>query len=250
MIASLRAEYRKLLTVRSTYLITGIVLVFAAVFSYFVLGRQDLTGAKTNPDFLYGAIKTMLNLFTILSGIVAILLVTHEYRYSMIMHTLTASRSRMQVFAAKLIVALSYALVASLLLAIVTYVSTRLGVASKDVSIIAQTTPLWTAIWRLSGVVFAYTLTGLALGFLMRNVVGATVVYMFASPVQQLMVLFMHDNVKYLPYNVFDQISAINNSFTFGGQPLTNLTALGFAALYTGVLMLISAVLFVRRDAN
>src|ERR1700744_3733974 len=103
MIATLKAEFRKLLTVRSTYVITGLVLVLVIFVAFYVEGwRLDSAGLR-DPTQLAGDVTGAL-MITVFGAIVAILLMTHEYRYNTIMYTLTSSNSRSKVFISKFIV--------------------------------------------------------------------------------------------------------------------------------------------------
>lgn len=112
MIDAIRAEFRKLLTVRSTYVLTGLALAFVVFYAGYIQGYR-LTGKDLlNPHLLsqdvVGAIGSLPLVFGV---IIAILLMTHEYRYGTIMYTLTATNSRSKVLIAKIVALTVFGLV-------------------------------------------------------------------------------------------------------------------------------------------
>src|SRR5258708_7634109 len=109
MIASLKSEFRKLLTVRSTYFITCLVTALVIFIAFYIEGWRLTPVGLRDPNQLTGDVFGALNL-TIFGAIVAILLMTHEYRYNTILYTLTNSNSRTRVLFSKVIVVSAYAL--------------------------------------------------------------------------------------------------------------------------------------------
>lgn len=101
MLAALKSEFRKFLTVRSTYIVTGLIIAAVAFFSIYVFGYQFGIATPDNPRYLYDVIYNVIGIFVTFSAILAILLVTHEYRYNTINYTLTSSRSRVKVLLSK-----------------------------------------------------------------------------------------------------------------------------------------------------
>lgn len=249
MLATLKSEFRKLLSVRSTYILTSLVIVAVGLIAYFLLGREQEAMGATNPLFLYDAMDTAVSFFATFATIVAILHMTHEYRYSTIGYTLTASRSRVRVIVAKTIVLVSYALVGGALVAVLGGLLAKAGVESNGLTLAAQTIDLWPIIWQLGSYVIGYTLIGLLLGMLVRSVVGAIVIFFTFPIVEQMLTLLLKDNTKFLPFRSLEQIAA-STQFGTSGQALTNAAALGVFALYFAVIGMIAMVLFVRRDAN
>src|SRR6266536_1435332 len=114
MIATLRAEFRKLLTVRSTYIIALIAFALLGFVAFYIEGFKNGKEQVTAPGanlFLAGSIMQHSTLLGIFGAIVALLLFTHEYRYNTIMYTLTIANSRSKVLIAKIITVLAYVLV-------------------------------------------------------------------------------------------------------------------------------------------
>jgi ABC-2 type transport system permease protein len=248
MLATLKSEFRKLLTIRSTYILTSLVIVAVGLIAYFLLGREQEAIGATNPSFLYDAMYTSLAFFATFSTIVAILHMTHEYRYSTIGYTLTASRSRVRVIAAKAIVLVSYALIGGAIVAVLGALLAKAGAESNGIALAAQTVDLWTIVWQLGAYVVGYTLVGLLLGMLVRSVVGAIVIFFTFPIAEQMLTLLLKENTKYLPFHSLDSIAA-TAQFQVSGA-LTHPAALGVFSLYFAVIGLIAIVLFVRRDAN
>ena len=76
MITALKAEFRKLLTVRSTYIITGLVVIAVSLIAFFLEGWNLNPGELRQPTQLAGDVTGALNI-TVFGAIVAILLMTH-----------------------------------------------------------------------------------------------------------------------------------------------------------------------------
>lgn len=250
MLATLKSEFRKLLSIRSTYILTSVVIVAVGLISYFLLGREQEAMAASSSLFMYDVMYTSVAFFATFATIIAILHMTHEYRYSTIGYTLTASRSRVRVIVAKAIVLMSYALVGGTVVAVLGGFLAKAGIESTGVSVAAQTVGLWTTVWQLGAYVIGYTLVGLLLGMLVRSVVGALVIFFTFPIVEQMLTLLLKDNTKYLPFHSLDSIaSTAGQAYTAPGA-LSNPAALGVFALYFAATSLVAIVLFVRRDAN
>lgn len=249
MLASLKSEFKKLLTVRSTYLLSGFVLVLVAFLSVYVYGYQQAAIKPDNPLFMSDALYTMLGTFVTFGAIVAILLVAHEYRYNTIAYTLTASNSRLKVLGSKAIVVLAYATVMGIFVILIGYFGTKIGLSLKGSTLVPQTIDIWGTIWRYASYVWIYVLFGLIIAVLVRSVVPAIAIYFLIPIAEQILSLILKDNASFLPFQAVDAIAATSQPgisvFT-----LTPLTALSVSITYIIVLSTISAVLFVRRDAN
>src|ERR1700733_14101281 len=100
MIPALKAEFRKLWTVRSTYLILAFVLVIAIFFGFYVSGWKIDKGALHDPGTLALDVTSAISAVSVFASLIGVLLVTHEYRFNTIMYTLTASNSRSKVLLA------------------------------------------------------------------------------------------------------------------------------------------------------
>ncbi|MEK7153194.1 MAG: ABC transporter permease, partial [Patescibacteria group bacterium] len=105
MSEALRSEYRKLFTIRSTYIISGLALLLVGFISFWVMGYK---GASDNPHLLMDAATMTGQAISLFMTILAILLITHEYRYNTIMYTLTSSNRRSKALLSKAIVVSVY----------------------------------------------------------------------------------------------------------------------------------------------
>lgn len=244
MLATLRSEYRKLLTIRSTYVILGLALLLLGFISYWVLGYR---GENFGQFRLMESVMTMGQATSLFVTIIAVLLITHEYRYNTIMYTLTAANSRTKVLFAKLIVILSFTVTFTVLGALMAVGLTWLGTEVRGIEIAAQQFYYWDAAWRLLYYMCAYAVMGFLLGLLFRHVVGAIVtLFLVPTTVEPLLGLLLKDNTKYLPFSSLEQVMS--------GQMLTSsLTPTKAASLFTVYLVgtcIVAWVLYVRRDAN
>ena len=246
MLATIKAEFRKLLTIRSTYAITILSLLLIAFIAFWGMGWHG--GPVLAPSRFQDAVLNLISVMGIFSGIVAILLVTHEYRYSTIAYTLTASNSRMKVMVAKMLVLTVYAIIVTGLVIGLGLVSLVAGAHMNDVRILPQHFDTYSIVWRSLAYMVTSVLAGLVFGFLSRSVVFAIVAYFaFPTTVEPLLHNLVKVSSNYLPFSAQNQIiSPVPN------QPgvYSPLASLGVFCAYLGVAWLISTVLFVKRDAN
>lgn len=241
MTALLRAEFRKLLTVRSTYVISILALLLVGFLGFYVAGFKG-TGAE--PFWLiriFGEVSTTIAIFV---SLVTILLMGHEYRYNTIMYTLTSANSRTKVLIAKIAASLSYAVVLlalTILFGILTY---WLGVLFSPNAgrMIVSPDFYWSDLWRAFFYVGAFGLMGLLFAFIFRHLVGAIAALFILPTIEGLLSLLLKDNVKYLPFSALEQIHT------------ADLWSPGKAALLVTAYMagawIVTWYLFLRRDAN
>lgn len=251
MIATLKSEFRKLLTIRSTYFVSGFVLLVVAFFSIYVFGYKQSAGIPVDSNFLAQVVYSMLGTFAIFATVTAILIVAHEYRYNMILYSFTASRSRLQVLFAKVIVALTYATVMGAVTIALTYFGTKFGLSFKDVALIPQTFDLATLVPQWTAYIWGYALLGIILAVIIRGLVGSIVAFFLIPTLENIMSLLLKGNTKYLPFRALDSIAATPIGDGIPGSPnLSHSAALLVTCIYLGVFGLIACLLFVRRDAN
>lgn len=251
MLASIKSEFKKLLTVRSTYILTGLALIICAFTAFYALGyAQGAAPLSTadKPFFLDDVVYSMLATVVLFASIVGILLVTHEYRYNTISYTLTSTRRRMQVFASKFLVMIGYTLVLTVVASIIGYFGAKWGVSLKGIEMAPQNVELLNWLWRFSAYAIFTVIIALGIAFLVKNTIAAVVIYLIAPvTVENLLMLVLKDNADFLPFKAIDAIAA---SSTLGTSSLTALTALGIASIYVVAIGAVSAILFVKRDAS
>ena len=249
---TLKAEFRKLLTVRSTYVITGLLTAFIIFITFYVIGWRMTPADMNNPGQLVSDVTGALGL-TVFGAIVAVLLMTHEYRYNTIMYTLTSSNSRSKVLLSKFIVASAYALFLAALIAILAPLMTSLGVHLHGHTLVPQTIHYWNLIWRSLFYGWGYGMAGLLLALLTRNQI-ASIVALFVVPglAEQLLGLLLKHNTVYLPFSALSQVInyGTNNGRMDTSSNLSPAKAAGVYAIYLVVGWIISWYLFLRRDAT
>lgn len=209
MIYALKSEVRKLLSVRSTYILTVVALALIFLFSYFgtnSFSYEEATCRETG-EVLYSAeysdprlenvrpeelcegeidyethaaaelpkerllygLQEAVPVMVTFSTIVLILMVAHEFRYNMINHSLTISNSRTKVLLAKLIVGVAFTIFTTLL-AIGTAVGTiYLAVDMKNFVLPPQDYDWLQVIVRHVTYALGYSIFFMGIAVLVRN---------------------------------------------------------------------------------
>lgn len=253
MIATIKAEFRKLFSVRSTYYVLALVIALVIFFSFYVVGwhLNDKSGLLNPFDLANNDITSAVNTISIFSALIALLLFTHEYRYNTIMYTLTSSNSRSKVLLAKILVVSGFSIVFTLFVATAAPLLTLLGIHLHHLELVHQTLFYRNLLWRCLFFGWGYAMAGLVIGSLIRNQVGA-IVTLFIAPgvLESLIGLLIKNNVAYLP---FSSLHVVIGQGMSSGNWVTSITPLHAAFVFTGYLIvswLAAWILFVRRDAN
>ncbi len=249
MFPAIKSELRKLFTIRSTYIVSIVAMLLAAFFSFYIEG---LRGADNmlQPAKLQNEILSCLSVLALFGSIVATLLITHEYRYSTIMYTLTSSNSRTKVLLAKVIALTGYVVLFTIIGVAVSVGSMYFGLAVKHITLVPQHVAWGDLIWRTMFFSWAYGIAGLILGLLMRQVVGAIVaIFMFPSTIEPLLGLLLKDNAKYLPFTALNHVVDTSNGPASSGALTAGKSAAVFG-VYLLVGWVVAWILFLRRDAN
>jgi len=247
MIANLKAEFRKLLSVRSTYFIVGATLLIVMFFAGFISGFKANPGDLQSSTLLAEQSTNAVVFVGLILAFAGLLLVGHEYRYNTIMYTLTAANRRYKVLLAKLIAVSTFALVASLFVTFFSPLCTIIGVHLHGYTISPQTYDYWSIIWRCLFCGWGYALYAFILIAVLRNQVGAIVSFLLVPLIgENILGLLLKHNTKYLPFTAVQAVAApdnLGNHLTASHEALIVLT-------YIVVGLVLSMVLFVRRDAN
>jgi ABC-type transport system involved in multi-copper enzyme maturation permease subunit len=248
MFATLKAEFRKLLTVRSTYIITILIVAFVSFFAFYVegwrLGPKDLYNPGELSSDVFGALT-----LSVFGAVIAILLMTHEYRYNMIMYTLTGSNSRSKVLLSKIIVISVYALFLTAVIGLLSPAASYLGIHAHGHALAPQTLHVGNLAWRSLFYGWSYGMIGLLLAALIRVQVGAIVaLFVIPSAVEGLLSQLLKHNAIYLPFTALTEV--IGNTGFNSGKPLSPGRAAIVLAVYLVVGWLVAWILFLKRDAN
>lgn len=240
MIETIRSEFRKLVTIRSTYVLAGIAVALLGFFSFWELGFKGTP--DVTPAFM-AVVKEGVTVTAMFMAIIAVLHVTHEYRYNTIMYTLTASSNRTKVFLSKLLVLCGFVLAFFVVSSLIAMAMVWLGAAIKGVDSLNTQFFYWDTLWRSVFHMLAWTMLGILFGFLFRHVVGAIAMLMIVpTTVEGLLSIVLKENTKYLPYTAIEQVHT--------GYSLTPGTAALVASAYVIGGLAIAWFLFLKRDAN
>lgn len=248
MTPALKAEFRKLFTVRSTYIFIGLAVLFVIFFAFYIEGYKLSAADLHDPHLLTKDITGALSSLPMVFGaIVAILLMTHEYRYNTIMYTLTSSNSRSKVLLAKLLVISGFALLFTLLIGVLSPLMSYLGVLAHGHTLVPQTIDYGSIIWRGLFYGWAYLSAGLVLAVLIRNQIGAIVSLFVIPTFEQVLGLLLKTNTVYLPFTSL-------NAVLTGPDPKQGSITYAHAAevflIYLVVGWIVAWILFLRRDVN
>lgn len=252
MINSIRAEFRKLTTVRSTYFITGLVILVAIFFGFYVFGIKANSLEAQNQFWIRDNVFLIFNNVGFFLGLIGILMFTHEYRYNMINYTLTSVRNRTRILVAKTLVISAFATFFFALLVGLSTVATMLGTSLSDVDFVTQNLDFGQLVWRGLFGAFGIAMFGLIIGGLVRNQVGAIVGFLVGpGALEGLLSLLLKSKATYLPFTALNQVIFAPGGETFNG---TKLLSPGKSAIvvcvYIVVFWLLALWLLKRRDAN
>jgi ABC-type transport system involved in multi-copper enzyme maturation permease subunit len=251
MRSALKAEYRKLLTVRSTYIITALLTILVIFIASYIEGWRLNAMQLRDPTQFAGDVTGALNI-TVFGAIVAILLMTHEYRYNTIMYSLTSSNSRSKVLLSKFIVVSSYALFLAVLIGVLSPFMSSLGIHLHGHTLAPQTLHYWDLTWRSLFYAWGYGMAGFLLAALTRNQV-ASIVALFLIPDlgEQLLGLLLKHNTVYLPFSSLNQVIRAGGGM---GDPNSSNLSPGKAAIVYCIYLVVGGfiawVLFLKRDAT
>lgn len=254
MTREIKAEFKKLLTIRSTYILSILVIVLVVVVGFWPEG-WDLTPSElNNPFHLTTEILGPLAL-TVIAAVVASLSMTHEYRYNTIDYSLTRTNRRGKILVAKFIVLSVYALILTALIATLTPLSSYLGIVAHGHTLVPQTFHWSELIWTSLFYGWGYAMAGFALAMLIRNQIAAILaIFLIPSLVEQFVgMLILKHNAVYLPFTALNRVLQ-SQMPGVPDLPTSSTMSAGSAALiylgYLVVALVIGWILFHRRDAN
>lgn len=250
MIPTIKSEFRKLFTVKSTYIVIIISLVLIFLFSFWLEGYKGVSGspaATLAPTALQEIINNGAGLSVLFVSIIAVLFMAHEYRYNTINYTLTANARRTQVLLAKVFAIVVFSLGYGLLAVFAALGFYMFGLSLRDASLPPQDLNVLTQVGKLIFYYIGYGLIGLLLAVVTRSIVmSIATLFIFPTTIEPLLGLLLKENTKYLPFTALDSTvgaSMIQNTLTVG-------SAIAVATAYLAGGLLVTWWLFVRRDAS
>lgn len=250
MIATIKSEFLKLFTVRSTYILTLLALVFIALLNLYFEGYRGNSGspaANLESTAVREIVANASGMVAVFIAIISILLMAHEYRYNTIMFTLTANTHRTRVLLSKSLAIVTFGVVFGVLAMAFAVGCYFIGLELRDAVLPAQQFDVLFTLGKVTLYFTVYSLIGLLLAGLVKGVVGA-IAFFFVAPitVEPLLRLVLKDNAAYLPFTMFDSIMGAG----LIQSKLSTTRIVLFSALYIAIAWLITWILFLRRDAN
>jgi hypothetical protein len=242
---AIKAELRKLFTVRSTYILLGLCLGLEVLFAFYGDGIKATSASLHSPDMLAHEVTQAVSALATIIALVGVLLVTHEYRYNTIMYTLTSSNRRAKILLAKLLVITLFAMMAAVIFGFLSPVFADLGLHIKGHQLVHQTFPVWNLLWRAVFVGWGFSMLALIIAFIIRVQIGAFVaVFLISGTVEPLLGLLLKQNQDYLPFTALSSILEHKSADISPGR------AALVAALYIVIGWIVAGILFLQRDAN
>lgn len=254
MIASIKSEFRKLLSVRSTYVITLLgMLLLGGLLDFWAQGYRAVEDVNS-PHFLEVAALLNVTFISVFTGLVSLLVITHEYRYNTINYTLTSSNSRTKSLLAKGIVVSVYSLTIGALMMVLGPLLAWLGVMAQGAELAPQTINYWDIAWRSLFYSFGNGMAAFIIAFIVRNQIGAIATFFVAiGTIEELLTLVLKENAKYLPFRTLNEVV---NFSAQSGEIVRDAAAMSVgqnALIYTVYMVvgvLVAWLLFLRRDAS
>jgi len=242
-----KAELRKIMSVRSTYVwLLATFAMSVLLVGFWIYGYKDVEHAGQNTDAM---VKMMLNGIGI-SGVFMtfplLLLVGHEYRYNTILYSLTSAKHRFSLFFSKLAVGLFLAVVWVALMAALSCGAFFVGQYFHHGATLPQVLPSLETILRSLAYVTGSIAFGFVIAAIVRSMIASIVIFLLMpSMVEQLLSLVLKDGARFLPFTALSNLLPSANT----GNPatITNLITVTAYAVGFGI---VAAVLFWRRDAN
>lgn len=268
MVPALKSEFKKLFSIRSTYGWVLLALVLVGIYAFYGEGFKDASniihtanvkhGVRTGTVnlFIAGTITQLAGFVGLFGGIIALLLITHEYRYNTITYTLAASNSRSKVLISKILAIFGFVLAYSILLTLYGLGMIFLGLHFAHNHLPHQEISYLTYFGKVLFHSQGEALVGLLLGVLIRNQVGSfAALFILPGPVQGLLSLILRHDSIYMPFLALDQVIQSPSL----SPPGVNEASTGYLSPAKGALVfivwlvfgwIVGWYLFLRRDAN
>lgn len=252
MTALVAAEVRKLHTVRTTWVLTAVGMALTALAAAVFVFVEQFTGPFTGTDREVGATVDQIGSNSVIVLVVAILMVSTEFRHGTIGRTLQLVPSRTRVLTAKVVTGVLYAAAFFLLGLLVVGVVLAIGQMVKDIGIDVGSETV-ASLWQgVAGLALTAAL-GVAIGALLRSQVVAitvTLVWLFIG--ENLVNVWLPEVARWLPFQVLNAVFLSEEALsqTPEGQllPLDPLVALAVFLGYVVVATVAAGILMRVRD--
>lgn len=248
MIAAIKAEFTKLLTVRSTYFLTLLVCAIVVLISFYAIGLRQPEAFLQDPGRIKSTIYGEMQFVGGIAAIISVLLMAHEYRYNTINYSFTISNSRSKVLASKFIAATVYAVVLGAISLVLGVVSLYAGAAVAGHVVGPQTYSFMQLYGQSLFYVWGMAMVGLIITILLRNLV-ASIAFIFVFPsVEQLLALLLKGNSGYLPFTALSKVTPIIQQGTSDNFSVSK--SVTIFACYLVVLGAIAWLATLKKDAS
>ncbi|CAB4923984.1 unannotated protein [freshwater metagenome] len=257
MIASLRYEWVRISTVRSTKIFLVLALVLSAGLAYLIASPQhasfDDQGSPVGPETVnwFGAFGFPLTLVAVLASVVASQAIGQEYRFGLIRLTLTAFPRRLRTLSAKLIVVV----LAGLAFALVSFLGSEIGVSLRGHPVPPEGVAAPDSSYLVRGAVFVvlWGLSAFAIAGVTRQTAVGIAVPIISGLIVENLLLFVLTNradwlVKILPWSTAARWMSPDDSSDPLGRAVA-WPALGVFGVWVLVFLVAQVVTFQRRDA-
>ncbi|WP_433469025.1 ABC transporter permease [Spirillospora sp. CA-128828] len=259
MADAVAAEWRKLRSVRSTYVVlsvtaafTGIVLLLAVQMAHV----WDGLSAERRADLLLRPLQELGGwVASLCMAVLGVLFITSEYRTGMIRTTFAALPRRGRLLAAKAAVVGTVALVAGQAVTVGSFLGTRLVIGDRPFpdqqGSIAHDLPSFV---MAGATVPVFALLGLSFGVLLRSAAGSIVSVVFLWHVLPLLVYHLphpwDERIgSVLPGGLATQMAGLGANNSIYGDLLSPGAAAAVMLAYVIVPLGFAASVLVRRDA-
>jgi len=254
MIALARAEWLKLRSTRTALALFIIILVITLVPLILLLAFLPKDWLET--DGVTGFLNTASALVPLALLVFGILGMTNEYRHGTITYAYLVTPRRWQVMLVKLVVYAVVGMAMMLLAVVLVYVVISLGGLVRGVSIDATGGSTLGDYARQIVVAGLITAFGVALGALVRaQVITVAAALIWALAAEPAIALVKPAVGTWLPFSVFNQVSAAQLSSNAAGSSLTTADLTRPAAFlvsiaYIAIVGLAAIYISLRRDVT
>ncbi|MEO5708209.1 MAG: ABC transporter permease [Nocardioidaceae bacterium] len=270
MTAALAYEWTRIRTIRSTYWLSAVAVVFGVGLSFLVsmgLHFSMQSAVPPKPSELTGigeGIATQFAVFGVpyfvayILAMIAVFAWGHEYRHGMVRATLTVLSSRTAAWAAKFVVVGAWVVTVTLVTTLLSMLVGWLWLHGDGIAVFSG--DAWGALARALLYTLVFSWLAAAFTALVRNQTAALVLlFLWPLAVENVIsvvftlvpALSRHSEVtRFLPFNAGGRIIAqIPEADGFLGSPLSVAGAVLIFGGLTAVAMAASLALFHRRDA-
>lgn len=254
--AILRSEFRKLLTVRSTYVMFIVAILIVGLLAFWVEGYKGIGGSPASmltDKALETIFKSSAMVAATFGGIMAVLYAVHEYRYNMIVYTFTAANSRTKVLLAKFITMVMYAVIFSFICGAIGIGLYYLGLHFRDASLPAQNIDWLNATGKVLFYNIAQILIALMIGIVTRSIAaGIAIIFLIPITIEPLLGLVLKQKAAYLPFAALERVAYGEGAGMVEVVPgeLSVTRAIVVSTIYLVSAAAITWLLYLKRDAN